>query len=317
MSAKLIIDLSPDMPAGDAVIKIFRSLIIITEQNVDGVIADENIEFLHDFRVSIRKTRSGLGQFKKILMSGQRRRCQKMFKDMAQRSNRLRDLDVILESWFGESGSLDLAFQNRLEAYRLYLQNSRKAEQDEFSEYLASPGFSESLDQWHRLLDSGPILKSPLPEISTKDYADNTIWKRAVKVLRSGSRISHQSPDHDLHRLRINGKKLRYLLEFYSSLYPANVIAELMSCLKRIQDHLGDYNDLVNQLIELNLFISKEPDANGSETDSGSAVTELRGILESGLTEKRQMFDSAYSEFSQMEHLFKSLMSLETRSNGQ
>ena len=47
-----------------------------------------------------------------------------------------------------------------------------------------------------------------------------------------------------LHRLRIDGKKLRYLLEFFRDVFPSEVIEPLIVTLKRLQDYLGRFNDL-------------------------------------------------------------------------
>ncbi|MCK7497847.1 MAG: CHAD domain-containing protein [Comamonadaceae bacterium] len=59
--------------------------------------------------------------------------------------------------------------------------------------------------------------------------------------------FSAGSPDHDLHRLRITGKKLRYLVEFFRDLYPAAEIDLLIKAMKGIQDFLGEYQDCTVQ----------------------------------------------------------------------
>jgi CHAD domain-containing protein len=47
-----------------------------------------------------------------------------------------------------------------------------------------------------------------------------------------------------LHDLRIDCKKLRYLLEFFVSLFPAEEMKQLIKQLKGLQENLGDFNDL-------------------------------------------------------------------------
>ena len=56
--------------------------------------------------------------------------------------------------------------------------------------------------------------------------------------------IDDDSPDEALHRLRIDAKKLRYLLEFFRALYPPKEIGAVVGALKSLQDNLGDFNDL-------------------------------------------------------------------------
>ena len=51
--------------------------------------------------------------------------------------------------------------------------------------------------------------------------------------------------------MRIEAKKLRYLLEFFSSLFPQPAMAPLLEQLRRVQDHLGHLNDLAVQQVKL------------------------------------------------------------------
>ncbi len=69
------------------------------------------------------------------------------------------------------------------------------------------------------------------------------IWKLYRRFLRQGSAITADSPDQALHRLRITGKKLRYLVEFFRELYPPSEIDVLVKAMKGIQDYLGEYQD--------------------------------------------------------------------------
>ena len=57
--------------------------------------------------------------------------------------------------------------------------------------------------------------------------------------------------DEDLHNLRIDCKKLRYLLEFFTSLFPKTQMKLLIKQLKQLQDNLGDFNDLSVQQARL------------------------------------------------------------------
>jgi CHAD domain-containing protein len=85
------------------------------------------------------------------------------------------------------------------------------------------------------------------------------IYKRYRRIVKKGSKISETTPDEKLHELRIDCKKLRYLLEFFTSLFPENEMKKLVKQLKQLQENLGDFNDLsvqqeflVNHLGRLN-----------------------------------------------------------------
>jgi CHAD domain-containing protein len=73
-------------------------------------------------------------------------------------------------------------------------------------------------------------------------------FRRAQK---RGKGLSTDTPAETVHRLRIDCKKLRYLLEFFRNVFEPESIKPLVRSLKRLQDHLGDYNDLEVQQREL------------------------------------------------------------------
>ncbi|MEF8833997.1 MAG: CHAD domain-containing protein, partial [Halofilum sp. (in: g-proteobacteria)] len=66
-SSKIRLRLSPSMPAADATRWILSHLLATLEANEAGLRADIDTEFLHDFRVAVRRTRSALGQIKRAL----------------------------------------------------------------------------------------------------------------------------------------------------------------------------------------------------------------------------------------------------------
>ncbi|NIM63550.1 MAG: CHAD domain-containing protein, partial [Acidobacteria bacterium] len=70
------------------------------------------------------------------------------------------------------------------------------------------------------------------------------IVARYDRVIRRGRRLDAMKETGKLHRLRIEGKKLRYLLEFFRDLYPVETVQPLIATLKNLQDHLGRFNDL-------------------------------------------------------------------------
>ena len=62
-------------------------------------------------------------------------------------------------------------------------------------------------------------------------------------MVRDGSAIDDDSPDEALHDLRKRGKELRYLLELFGSLFPADVVKPMVAALKDLQDVLGHFQD--------------------------------------------------------------------------
>jgi len=129
---------------------------------------------------------------------------------------------------------------------------------------LASPRLQRLLDDWRSLLTTGgadgwPVLAAG----PTIDVARRRIWKLYRRFLHQGSAITAGSADAELHRLRITGKKLRYLVEFFRELYPLSEIDVLVKAMKGIQDYLGEYQDCTIQqarLSELDRQMASEGD---------------------------------------------------------
>ena len=66
-SAKFNIKLDPDMRSDEATKSILRKLLQVMRINEANIDKDLDTEFVHEFRVAIRKTRSALGQIQYVL----------------------------------------------------------------------------------------------------------------------------------------------------------------------------------------------------------------------------------------------------------
>ena len=74
------------------------------------------------------------------------------------------------------------------------------------------------------------------------------ILNRLEKVIEKGLAVKTSSPDPVLHKVRIQCKKLRYLLDLFCSELPGGKVSRVLRDLKKIQDALGDFNDLSVQI---------------------------------------------------------------------
>ena len=113
--------------------------------------------------------------------------------------------------------------------------------------------------------------------IEATDVASDRIWRAYRRVTRHGRAIGPETPGEGLHDLRIDCKKLRYLLEFFDSLYVAEEIAPPIKELKRLQDNLGEFNDLEVQQTALRRF-AHEMQRDG--VDSVDCVLEMGRLVD-------------------------------------
>jgi CHAD domain-containing protein len=63
------------------------------------------------------------------------------------------------------------------------------------------------------------------------------------QMVKAGGAVDDASPAETLHDLRMQGKELRYLLEFFGGLYSPTVVRPMVRTLKSLQDTLGRFQD--------------------------------------------------------------------------
>ncbi len=245
-SSKINILLNPQLPAEDALKKICSYLLQVMKQNENGIINDTNPEFLHDFRVSVRRTRSALGQIKNILDKEIIKQAKSDFTYLGQSTNRLRDIDVYLLKEDQYKKMLPENKRDYLNSFFEDLKCKRKSENAAVVKILKSEKYKRVINEWKFYLNT----KANTDDLTAKGKKPSIIVARKVicnrnkKVLEFGKNLLIISSDKQLHRLRIAGKKLRYLLEFFNSLFPQTEMKFLIKRLKNLQDNLGDYHDL-------------------------------------------------------------------------
>ena len=84
---------------------------------------------------------------------------------------------------------------------------------------------------------------SPAAEQAIGPLIYRRIYKRYRKIRASAAVIGIDSADETVHLLRIECKKLRYLLEFFAEIMPKQESADILAPLRKLQSRLGDFND--------------------------------------------------------------------------
>jgi CHAD domain-containing protein len=236
-SAKLDLKLDPDEPATEAAMTVFARLLEVIAENLPGTLDDIDSEFLHDLRVAVRRTRSLQRQFKSVYPE-RLQHFRDEFKRIQQVTGDLRDLDVYLLDYDALRASLPEAMQPELDPLRGVLEHRRAKALRATRRALKAQRTLDALNEW---LDF--IQAAPPSDTTTRELASKRIRKVYRKMVKMGRAIDDDSPAEDLHELRKVGKELRYLLEFFSSLYPADVVKPFIKTLKGLQDQLGRFQD--------------------------------------------------------------------------
>ena len=298
-SSKLSFTLQPEMTARAATKVILRFLLEVIKKNEQGVITDIDIEFLHDFRVAMRRTRSALSQIKGVVPRDVRDQFKGDFALLQKSSNHLRDLDVYLLSKAKYQQMLPEHLRPGLEPLFNQLQKERKAEHKNLVKVISADSYTKLIESWDTFLDS--LKDQPETKNSSKpviNLAQKFTRKAYKNVIELGSQIKDDSPAAELHQLRIECKKLRYLLEFFASLFPKQEISLLIKQLKKLQDNLGDFNDLSVQQKSLKKYLESISSENSDSQKTASAIGGLIASLYQQQQNVRNAFAQTFAEFS-------------------
>ena len=307
-SSKLNIALDPAMRADLAGKLIFSTLLKTLKVNEQGVIADLDSEFLHDFRIAVRRSRTGLSQLKGVLPTDVTAYFADFFSWLGQVTSPTRDLDVYLTKIETYQHNLPVRLHVDFEPFLAFLHAKKLKSQQDMADKLRSAKYRKTLAEWEQCLKSQAYPQvTKMGNLNIKLLADRRIWRLYRRILEEGGAITAHSPAGDLHGLRKTCKKLRYLLEFFQNLYPKAQIKKLIKQLKALQDVLGDFQDFDVQID----FIDQCCNDNKNELPPATlkALDELIRQLAAQKAQARKHYQPAFDEFTLAKNhtLFKAL----------
>ena len=85
------------------------------------------------------------------------------------------------------------------------------------------------------------------------------IDKAQDRLLAQGRAITPDTPAEEVHELRKDAKKLRYLLECFGGLLPAAERKAFVKRLKELQDNLGEHQDAAVHVAQLHEAVDELP----------------------------------------------------------
>ncbi|MBN2441018.1 MAG: CHAD domain-containing protein [Spirochaetales bacterium] len=299
-SGKLNSELLPHMTTETGCRIILGGLLHIIMQNEKGIKKNIDPEFLHDFRVSIRKTRSLLSQVKKVFPKKELTQFRTYFKKLAKLTNEPRDIDVFLIKMKEFSGILPEHIQKGLIPLCTYLRKKQTVSYTQLKKELESEVYKTLLKKWYIFLNTPTKseVKPSKADISVYKTAQKSIGVQYQYLTFSGLLIHENSPPEALHSLRIECKKLRYLLEFFMSLFPAPIMKKIISGLKLLQDNLGTYQDLQVQQGMLCTAFEDIKKISKPLKETGEALIILTEHLKKEEKEIRVNFDTIFKLFT-------------------
>jgi len=292
-------DGDPHDTADHATRRILAVLLDTVRSLEDGVRRDLDVEFLHDFRVAVRRARSLLGQLDGVLPRLEVKPLVKNLKWLARSTNVMRDLDVHLLCMPEYRRMLSGTESAALDPVAAVLRQRRLAELRALQDALDGSRHASTLRDWERAArgesDDGRHEADgarPIREVAAERIL--AIYRR---VLDDGRAIDDESPPDALHRLRIDCKKLRYLLEFFSDMLDADGLAKPVKALKRLQDNLGRFHDLDLQQIALRDLSAELLERSGPSAECERALATLVELLAQQQRDERARFAECFARF--------------------
>lgn len=223
------------------------------QQNHPGTIASEDPEYIHQMRVATRRLRAALRLFAPLLPADLAARLLPPLRELMAVLGHARDLDV-LEAEIAAPVMQALPDEPRLAALIGVITERRFAARRQAMHFLGSPRYGSLALQVLAALHAAPSAKvgaggtvtdGPLADDTLADFAANRLRRLRRKVLALAANARIDDPA-SLHALRIGIKRLRYALEFFAPLASAKTMRRMLAHLARLQDTLGQINDLAN-----------------------------------------------------------------------
>jgi CHAD domain-containing protein len=233
------------------------------------------------------------------------------FSWLGQITGTVRDLDVYLLNFTHYKSSLPVSIRDNLDPLHEFILIKQQKAHKELAKKLRSARYLSTISAWEQFLKE----QSPLKPVkanakpTVKQLADRRILKIYKRVLKEGSAITEHSDSEALHELRKSCKKLRYLMEFFQSLYHESQINHFIKNLKELQEVLGNFQNYAVQKNTLKLY-SEEMLNNHIQTKTFLAMGVLIQNLDTLRGNARKDFSSKFAVFKHEENqsAFKSLL---------
>ena len=294
-SSKIEVPLRAEQRADTAAAIVLRRLLGVIEANFEGTIGDIDSEFLHDLRVSVRRSRSVQRELKKVFPPAELERFRGEFRWLQQVTGDSRDLDVYVLEFAAMRALVPEPMRGDLDPLLDILRGRRLAARREMASALRSERARALLSAWPSFLEQLEIMSpqdrpdAARPIAAVAGERIRKVYKRMVKM---GRAIDESSPAEDYHELRKKGKELRYLLELFAApLYPAEVVKPMIKALKGLQDVLGHHQDRVVQIAMLGSLRDELSDVQG-----GAAALMAMGMLVQRLGEDELAARARFAE---------------------
>lgn len=238
-SPKLTIRLHDNPTASEAIDRVVRNLTGAMRENMPGIVECIDSEFLHDYRVALRRLRSFVGECKGVIEPTALSHAGDSLRALARPTGHPRDLDVLLLDRLRYHSLVPAEMRPGLEMLFAAVARQREQAYTSLASQIRS-GVADALI--HDVESALRTVAAGAGQRAIVNLARKRLDKRVSALLRVGE-AACEEPER-MHDLRIAAKKLRYFLELFRDVIDPRVTCKLLNRVKRMQDHLGVAHDI-------------------------------------------------------------------------
>lgn len=229
----------------DAAVCVFSSALDHFEANAPVFLASQPAESIHQMRVALRRLRAALGTFRDALSGPALAAARDRAKTLAAVLGQARNWDVLLDMLAegpGETLEDDASYEALLAAIETRRAKAYRAARTA----VEGPEARAFLDDFREAIAKRDWTAQPRAreEGSASEFARAALTKLRKRVVKKAKGLADLAPQ-ERHQVRIALKKARYGAEFFESLFShVDDAEEFSATLAKLQDGLGDYNDM-------------------------------------------------------------------------
>ncbi|MCB9453443.1 MAG: CHAD domain-containing protein [Anaerolineaceae bacterium] len=252
---------APDDSMAEAGRKVLLGELIVMLQREAGSRTGEDIEDVHIMRVSTRRMRSA---FRVLRPYFKVKAVQPFMRDLRQTAAALgavRDLDVLILDLQRFQATLDADGQSAMGEIIAQLDERRDAARSNLNALLNSKAYRRFLKRFSGFVtqpgEGAVALRQNTPRpYQVRHVLPLLIAERLASVRAYDPLLAGEPDVETLHALRIEFKRLRYTVSLFNSVLGKS-IAEFITELKVIQDHLGRLNDIATARHRLDMLLDE------------------------------------------------------------
>lgn len=212
---------------------LFYQIYLNTMNYKKNYLASNDPEDLHQLRIGLRKTRSLLKIAKELYNEDILNNLTDGFKKIAKETNEKRDFDVFIDYLKEIDGS-----ENIIKSLNFVSKNQA----EDVSEFMRLDKVTNFFMDYEIFLnDENGFYKQNSFEM--KKFVGFCIRSEIIKIEKSIFKLSAETENDRFHEVRIELKRLRYLLESFESMFDVNIIKFLIKKSKFMQDLFGELQD--------------------------------------------------------------------------